>query len=153
MPDVPPPEGAGLSERNRARLAALSRSLPGPFTAEDAAPVLGVGHAEAAGLLGHLAAQGWLSRVRRGLFSVVPLDAVAPSKWRADPWLVADKLFAPCYIGGWSACEHWNLTEQLFRSIVVVTAVPQRTVHKTIQGTDFRLAVRKPAAIFGTRPV
>lgn len=153
MPEVPLPDGAGLSERNRARLAALNRSLPGPFTADDAGSVLGVDHAEAARLLGHLASQGWLSRVRRGLFSVVPLDAITPSEWRADPWLVADRVFSPCYIGGWSACEQWDLTEQLFRSIVVVTAAPQRTVHQTIQGTEFRIAVRKPETIFGTRPV
>lgn len=144
---------SGLNERNRARLSTLHRTLPGPFTADEAALALKVERSEAANLLGYLASKGWLSRVRRGLFTVVPLEADAPTLWRADPWLIAASVFEPCYIGGWSACEHWGLTEQLFRSIVVVTTQPQRTKHPMIQGNEFLVAVRKPEALFGTRPV
>jgi predicted transcriptional regulator of viral defense system len=114
---------------------------------------LGVPRSDAARLVGYLASKGWLSRVRRGLFALVPLEADRPAEWRADPWLVAAHVFAPCYIGGWSACEHWSLTEQLFRSVVVITARPQRSTHATIQGTDYRVAVRKREALFGSRPV
>lgn len=144
---------SGLGPKNRARLSALHRSLAGPFAAEDAAEVLGTSRGEAAKILGYLASKGWLSRVRRGLFTAVPLEADEPKHWRADPWLVAARVFAPCYIAGWSACEHWNLTEQLFRSVVVVSAHPQRTARTTVQGTDFRVATRRPDALFGTRPV
>jgi hypothetical protein len=35
----------------------------------------------------------------------------------ATVWLVAHKLFSPCYIGGWIAAHHWGLTEQIFNSI------------------------------------
>jgi predicted transcriptional regulator of viral defense system len=38
-----------------------------------------------------------------------------------DPWSVAMTMFAPCYIGGWSAAEHLGLTEQIFRSVCVMT--------------------------------
>lgn len=150
MADIP---AAGLSATNRERLAVLHRALPGPFTAEDAAAALGMSRPEAARVAGYLASKGWLSRVRRGLFTVVPLEADAPEVWRADPWLVATRVFAPCYIGGWSACEHWGLTEQLFRSILVVSAEPQRQAQVTVQGTEFRVVTRKPDAIFGTRRV
>jgi len=138
---------------NRERLAVLHRALPGPFTADDAAAALGVSREEAARIAGYLASKGWLARVRRGLFTVVPLEADAPEDWRADPWLVAGRVFAPCYIGGWSACEHWSLTEQLFRSIVVVSAEPQRRAEVTVQGTGFRVVTRKPDTLFGTRRV
>lgn len=144
---------AGLGGQNRVRLAALHRALEGPFDADDAAEALGVPRAEAARVVGYLASKGWLSRVRRGLFVVVPLEAEAPACWRADEWLIAASVFSPCYIGGWSACEHWSLTEQLFRSTVVVTAQPQRSAHQTIQGNAYRVAVRQPDALFGTRPV
>jgi predicted transcriptional regulator of viral defense system len=151
MVDVP--KTTGLGAANRARLAVLHRSLPGPFTADDAAAALGVPRAEAARIAGYLASKGWLSRVRRGLFTVVPLEADVPEAWRADPWLVAAQVFAPCYIGGWSACEHWSLTEQLFRSVLVVSRAPQRRTQVTVQGTDFHVVTRKPAALFGTRTV
>lgn len=151
MHDVRSPRGLG--PKNRSRLAVLHRALIGPFTAEDAAAVLGTSRDEAAKILGYLASKGWLSRVRRGLFIAVPLEAESPEDWRADPWLVAGRVFAPCYVGGWSACEHWNLTEQLFRSVVVVSARPQRAAHITVQGTEFRVATRQPRTLFGTRPV
>lgn len=147
------PIATGLGAENRERLAVLHRALAGPFTADDAAKALGVSRAEAARIAGYLASKGWLSRVRRGLFIVVPLEADVPEAWRADPWLVAARVFAPCYIGGWSACEHWGLTEQLFRSILVVSAEPQRRARVTVQGTEFRVATRKPGALFGTRKV
>jgi predicted transcriptional regulator of viral defense system len=131
----------------------LHRVLPGPFTAGDAAAALEIPRDEAARIVGYLASKGWLSRVRRGLFTVVPLEADVPEEWRADPWLVAARVFAPCYIGGWSACEQWGLTEQLFRSVLVVSAAPQRSAMTTVQGTEFRVATRQPDAIFGTRKV
>jgi len=150
MRDIP---ATGLGAKNRERLAVLHRALPGPFTAEDAAAALGVSRAEAARIAGYLATKGWLSRIRRGMFTVVPLEADVPEAWRADPWLVAARVFAPCYIGGWSACEHWGLTEQLFRSILVVSAEPQRRAQVTVQGTEFRVATRKPDALFATRKI
>lgn len=151
MPDVP--RLKGLGPENRKRLMVLHRTLPGPFAAEDAATALGIPRDEAARIAGYLASKGWLSRVRRGLFTVVPLEADVPEDWRADPWLVAARVFAPCYIGGWSACEHWGLTEQLFRSVLIVSATPQRSARVTVQGTAFRVATRQPDALFGTRKV
>jgi predicted transcriptional regulator of viral defense system len=143
----------GLGPRHRERLAAMHRSLPGPFTADDAAVTLGIPREEAARIVGYLASKGWLSRIRRGLFTVVPLEAVTPEAWRADPWLVAARLFEPCYVGGWSACEHWSLTEQLFRAILVVTSTPQRKAEITVQGTPFRVVTRSKKLLFGTRRV
>ena len=150
MRDVPL---AGLGATNRERLALLHRALPGPFTAQEASEALEVSPDEAARITGYLASKGWLSRVQRGLFTVVPLEAEVPEAWRADPWLVAARVFAPCYIGGWSACEHWGLTEQLFRSVLVVSAKPQRRAQTTVQGTEFRVATRKLDTLFGSRKV
>jgi predicted transcriptional regulator of viral defense system len=87
-----------------------------------------------------LAEAGWLRRVRRGLYLVLPLEANAELATTVeDPWVLADELFAPCYIGGWSAAEHWGLTEQIFRSVFVVTAAPIRRRSETTAGVDFRV--------------
>lgn len=147
------PTLAGISQVYRGHLSALTRAFDGPFTAEEAAAVLAVDAATAARVTGYLASRGWLARIRRGLFAPVPLEATAPAEWRADPWLVAARVFDPCYIGGWSACEHWGLTEQLFRDVLVVTAQPQRTSKVQLQGADFHVVARQPAALFGTRGV
>lgn len=61
----------------------------------------------------------WLARVRRGAYVPVPIESPSADVALEDPWSVAMTTFAPCYMGGWSAAEHWGLTEQIFRSVCV----------------------------------
>jgi predicted transcriptional regulator of viral defense system len=127
--------------------------LAGPFTAAEASDIWGMNAARGRRLVAHFAAHGWLSRIRRDLYVTVPLEASAPSEWREDPWIVAARTFEPGYIGGWSACEHWGLTEQLFRDVVVVTARHVRDRHPTIQETTYRLKLVSDDELFGTEVV
>ncbi len=144
---------SGIERSNRLLLDTLHHTATGPFTAAEAAALLSVSLPRARRLLSYLASRGWLARVRRGLYTLVPLGATVPAQWREDPWVVATKTFAPCYIGGWSAGEHWGLTEQIFRDIVVVTGTAVRERRVTLQGTPFRLTFLRPSMHFGTRPV
>jgi predicted transcriptional regulator of viral defense system len=127
--------------------------MTGAFGAAEASQVLGMGHEETSRLLVYLARRGWLSRVRRGLYVAVPLDARRPGEWVEDPWVVAGRIFSPCYIGGWSACAYWDLTEQVFRTLVVVTGRRVRHRDVEIQGLPFHLTVRASGALFGAVPV
>src|SRR6266851_2739299 len=144
---------AGISQRNRALLEQLHRRAKGAFDVAEAARILGMGHDDTSQLLVYLARRGWLSRVRRGLYVAVPLDARRSGEWVEDSWVVAERVFSPCYIGGWSACEYWDLTEQLFRTLLVVTARKVRHRNVEIQGIPFHLTVRSGEALFGTVPV
>ncbi len=141
----------GIRAENRERLELLHRACAGPVTPAEAALALDLPHAQARRFLAYLAARGWLSRVRRGLYALVPLGASEPSEWREDPWIVAARTFAPCYIGGWTACEHWGLTEQVFRDIVIITASSTRQSRRVVQDVTFRLRHRKANQLFGTR--
>ena len=144
----------GISQGNRQRLLLLHRELQSPFTVEAAMACWSMDRTETQRRLAHLAAQGWLVRVMQGWYATVPLDAAQPGLWRVEPWVVATKVFAPCYIGGWSACEHWGLTEQLFRSVVVFTAAAHlRTRRPLIQETEYVLKVVAQEKLFGTRAV
>jgi predicted transcriptional regulator of viral defense system len=104
--------------------------------------------------LAALARRGWLRRVRRGLYLVLPLEVggTAPTTVE-DPWVLALELFAPCYIGGWSAAGHWGLTEQLFRSTFVVSARRLRRTTERILGTEFRLVGVPPRRLKGIATV
>ena len=139
----------GISGRNRAYLETLHRGLREPFGSEEAAEILELSRERASRLLRHLAAQGWLARVKQGLYTPVPLEARTSGDWIEDPWLVASKTFEPCFIGGWSACEHWGLTEQIFNEIAVVAAKRIRDRRPTIQGTRFRVKVVEDSQLFG----
>lgn len=144
---------AGLSRENREFVARLHRALPGPFTPADAAAAAGVDHARAARLLRHLASQGWVARLQRGLYTTVPLEAEDPEGWGADPWAVAATALAPSYIGGWTALHHWDLTDQIFSTTVVITSRPVARRQRTIGTARLELRHRPESALFGTRRV
>ncbi len=145
--------GAGIGLRNRAALDKIHRTFSRPFSVTEASHELKLSNARTRKLLSHLATGGWLSRVRRDLYSPVPLGATSPGEWRADPWVVATATFTPGYIGGWTASEYWHFTDQLFRDIVVVTCRRVRSRAAAIQGTRFHLKVISLKNKFGTSPV
>jgi predicted transcriptional regulator of viral defense system len=121
-----------------AKLAKASRG--GLISLAEGAAALSVPRSGAALQFSRLARRGWLQRVRRGLYLVRPID-VAPDQHAMpeDPWVLAHEVFSPCYIGGWSAAEHWGLTEQLFRSTLVVTGATARLTNVTLAGHTFRI--------------
>lgn len=140
----------GITHPNRKLLDELHRSSKAPFTVREAAAVLGSDYGRTKWLLAYWTSHGWLSRIRRGLYVTVPLGAKNPAAWSEDPWIVAMRVFEPCYIGGWSACEHWNFTEQIFRGVVIVTSRPARRRHLQVKGTPFVLKTVKADRLFGT---
>lgn len=149
---VYPPSG-GISGRNRRHLEVLHREFRGPFGADEVADRLGVPPGRASRLLRHLASQGWLTRVAHGLYVSVPLEARASGQWIEDPWVVGSKVFAPCFIAGWSACEHWGLTDQIFNEVAVITAKPVRRKRQSIQRTTFVVRQVAPDQMFGTKAI
>ncbi len=146
-------EAHGITEKNRERLEVLHRRMKGPFSVSESAAVWSVDPARARRLMAYLAASGWLSRVRRNSYVTVPLGATSPKQWHEDPWIVASKTFAPCYLGGWTACEHWGLTEQIFREMIVFSTRRVRHRAEEIQGTRFRIKVIAKSRMFGLEGV
>lgn len=144
---------AGIGPANRAHLESLHRGTSGPFSVEDAAALLGLSRENTARLLGYLARRGWLTRIRRGLYLTVPLAARRSGEWVEDPWVLASRVFAPCYIAGWSACEYWDFTEQLFRTTLVISSTRFRQSAHVLQGLRFEVSSRPPEMLFGTRAV
>ena len=120
------------TERRRARLATVLRQGGDFVTLDDAAAALGIGRIDAAKLLARWQEQGWLRRVRRGLYVPVPLTTGRGDQVIEDPWTLVPELFEPGYVGGASAAQHWDLTEQMFRSVFVYTARPVRRAQQTI---------------------
>ena len=130
---------SGISEKNRRLLDDLNRILHGPFSIKDASKIIKIPLSETRVFLAYFARKGWLSRVRQGLYITVPLGTINPSDYKESPWIVANRVFSPCYIGGWSAAEHWNLTDQLFNSVMVFTLRKFRNKKNLIQGTEYIL--------------
>ncbi|MEP7097632.1 MAG: type IV toxin-antitoxin system AbiEi family antitoxin domain-containing protein, partial [Dokdonella sp.] len=130
---------SGLSATSREQLSKLLRDGPSVLTAGDAADALGMTHTVAARKLAAWSRAGWLARVRRGAYVPVPIESASTDIALDDPWSVATAVFAPCYIGCWSAAEHWGLTEQIFRSLCVMTTTRPRNRKPVLRKARFEL--------------
>ena len=105
------------SATGRDRLSTVLRRSGELVTVDDAAEALGVERTVAAKTLARWNRQGWLKRLRRGLYAPVPLAASSTDHAIEDIWTVVPQIFDPAYVGGLSAAHHWDLTEQLFRTV------------------------------------
>lgn len=152
MLDIPrSSESSRFSSQARARLSAVLQASKDLVTIDDAMKALAVDRTATAKLLARWQRQGWLKRVSRGIYAPIPLDALTTEQVLKDPWVLVPALFAPGYIGGWTAAEHWDLTEQLFCSIFVFTARSFRKKEQTVQGASFTLRHIPEEALFGTK--
>ncbi len=139
--------------QGRQQLAQLVAGAGDVIQVTDAARVLDLDRTAAAKTLARWTAQGWLRRVRRGVYVPVTLDTLCSEHVLDDPWVLVPGLFAPAYVGGRTAAEFWDLTEQLFNDIVVLTAQSIRQKSQRRHGATFTLKHVQERKIFGTKPV
>lgn len=142
----PIPEG-------RRQLGELIRETGDVIGIDDAVRVLDVDRVQAAQTLARWTKQGWLRRVGHGHYVPASLDSLTSERVLDDPWVLVPALFAPAYVGGRSAAHHWDLTEQLFNDIVVLTTRPLRSKSEQRHGVTFTLKHIHPNKLFGTKPV
>lgn len=131
----------------------MNRTQKGPFSIADASKALGIPKEQGGIFLAYFAYKGWLSRIKPGLYITVPLESVNPNEHKENAWIVANHVFEPCYIGGWSAAEYWEFTDQIFNSIVVFTLRKFRNKRMIIQGTEYLLKFRNPKYFGKTKTI
>ena len=137
----------------RQRLVSVVRAAGDVIQIADVVRTLSVGRSDAAKLLSRWTRQGWLRRVGPGAYVPASLDSLGSEHVLTDPWVLVPALYSPAYIGGWTAAQHWDLTEQLFRDILVMTAQPVREIRQTRHGAEFALRHVPEAKIFGTKSI
>jgi predicted transcriptional regulator of viral defense system len=148
----PSSDPATLPE-GRKRMAALVGGSGDVIGVDDAVRLLGFDRHAAAKVLARWTTQGWLRRVGRGAYVPASLDSLASEHVLTDPWVLIPSLFGPAYVGGRTAAEHWDLTEQIFTDIVVLTTRSLRTRSQQRHGVTFTLKHIDDANLFGTKAV
>ena len=144
---------SGLGKVDRERIASIIHGTKGTISVTEVAEILGVSPTDAAKMLARWTKKGWFSRIRRGLYIRVPLESRTADVSLEDPWIIAERLYSPCYVGGWSAAEHWGLTEQIFRTVVVLTTQKPKDRTPMIKGTGFLLRTVSGKLMFGLKAV
>lgn len=138
---------------SRARLAAVLRATKEVVSIDATARTLDLDRTAAAKLLSRWREQGWLRRVGQGLYVPVPLDLAGSAQVVEDPWVLVPTLFGECYIGGWTAAHHWDLTEQLFNETVVFTTKRISAKRVKAQGVGFLLHHTAQKRLFGLKAI
>jgi len=136
---------------NRQRLTLLVSGAGDVVRVDDAVRLLHLDRTNAAKLLARWTSQGWLRRVSRGAYVPASLDTLGNAHVVNDPWVLVPSLFSPGYVGGRTAAEHWDLTEQMFNDIVVITSQSVRQKTQRLHGTTFTIKHIAPTKIFGTK--
>lgn len=139
--------------QGRSRLVRVLSAAGDVIHVDDVVAALQLDRTAAAQRLSRWVEQGWLSRVGRGAYVAASIDTLGSDRVLDDPWVLVPALFAPAYIGGRTAAEHWDLTEQLFKDILVMTAQAVRQKRQERHGTLFSLKHIDERKLFGTKSV
>lgn len=142
-----------IRQSGKSRLAAVINASGDVLRIADVETTLTVSRTKAAKLLSRWAEQGLLRRVGIGAYVPVQLALRESEQVVEDPWILVPALFDPAYIGGRTAAEHWDLTEQIFRDILVFTTRAVRKKLVESQGAIFSLKHVKKDHFFGTKTV
>lgn len=143
----------GLSRKERELISLFSANEKVIISAEDIIENRHCTREQANQILFKLYRKGWIQRIKRGVYSIVPISSLSATPMVEESWSLATQVFEPAYISGWSAAEHWDLTEQIFNNISLVTQKPQRkSVHK-VGGVKCRVLEKKSNQFFGLRTI
>jgi predicted transcriptional regulator of viral defense system len=137
--------------RQTARLlAGLYDRSQSTFALADAQEITGLSSHLASSLLHKAVRRGLFSRLKPGVFVIVPPELGSATEYAGDPYLTARSLAgsAPCFISHASAMEiHRMVTQPQF---AVFASSSKRLRSRTVHGTEFRFIFIQPEHYFGT---
>lgn len=125
--------------QGRAQLVRVLSAAGDVIHVDDVASALQLNRTAAAQRLSRWTEQSWLRRVGRGAYVAAAINTMGSDHVLDDPWVLVPALFAPAYVGGRTAAEHWDLTEQIFKDVVVMTGQTVRKKRQERHGIVFSL--------------
>jgi predicted transcriptional regulator of viral defense system len=140
----------GLSTRESRLLARLAGAGHQIISVDEIETTLEVPPNTAREIASRLTEKGWLDRLFPGTYLIVPLSAGEEAVYTTHEYLIAAHVAEPMYIGYYSALSHHGLTEQVPRSVYVVT--PTRAQSREIHGVPYRVTTVTERKFFGFEP-
>ena len=131
-------------------LAGLYDQGRSTFTLADAEDITGLSPQLASSLIQKAVRRGLVSRLKRGVFVIIPPTLGSTAEYAGDPYLTARSLAgnAPCFISHASAMEIHRMVTQ--PQLVVFASSSKRLPSRTLYGTEFRFIYIQPKHYFGT---
>ena len=137
-----------LSSREVEFLTSLASEGREIFTIDEARTHWGDGHTTRK-RLAHLQKKGWLKRLERGTYLIVPLEAGPERSWSEHALVIAAHLLQPSAVAYWSALHYWRLSEQAPRVVFVQSTARKSTAEKQVLGVTYRFITVVERKFFG----
>ncbi|MDA8220047.1 MAG: hypothetical protein M0Z94_20790 [Dehalococcoidales bacterium] len=130
-------------------ITALHEKRRTVFTVADAQEITGLGPKSARNFLGKLVQRGIATRLKPGLFNLVPFDLGREREYLGNPYVVARELAGghDYYVSHASAMDIHGMVTQ--PQLVVYATSPAPLRGRTILGAEFRFIRCKPEHMFG----
>jgi predicted transcriptional regulator of viral defense system len=144
---------AGIGKSYRTKLSRVLERHSGVLTPAVVGTVLELSTQESGRLLARWHKNGWVQRVKRGVYLPVSLSSTSTDPVVEEPYLIADSIYGPGYIGGFSAVKHWDLSEQIIETINYFTLKKVRDRSPSHGGVKFHLKTISQKKFFGMKPL
>jgi predicted transcriptional regulator of viral defense system len=123
------------------------------FTYEDAVKVYGSSNRRLRELLSTLVKRGWLQRIEKGKYLILPFEAGREREWTEHEFIIASYLIKPYYIGFRSALNYFGYTEQISRTVFVVSTSRKLKSSMEISGVTYRFVFISKHKFFGAKQI
>jgi len=137
-----------LSNVEASLLTGLAGKEKNIFSTRDAYRILGPGK-PTRDTLDRLVKKGWLKRIEKGKYLIVPLEAGPERVWTEDAFVIGGHLVSPSMVAYWSALSYWNLTDQVPRITFLQTPARKENRTPVVMGMQFRIVRVKEERFFG----
>lgn len=144
---------SGIGKAYRAKLSRVLEQSPNLLTPGLVAQVLEVSAQEAGRLLSRWNDNGWVHRIKRGVYVPASLSSTSTKPVIEEPFLIADSLYAPGYVGGFSAVKHWDFSDQITETTTYFTRNVVRERNPTHAGVRILLKTITEKRFFGFKSI
>lgn len=122
------------------------------FTKGDALRLLGIKEGSVAVTLSRLERAGWIERIERGKYMVIPLGE-RKGQYTVNEFLLASILAPTGSIAYWSSLNYHGLTEQIPTTVFVQTTKKKKRASREIFGVRYRFVLIKKERYFGLEEI
>ncbi len=122
------------------------------FTYADAAQIYG-DKPGLRGMLSSLVKSGWLQRIEKGKYLILPLEAGSSGQWSEHEFVVASYLIQPYYIGFQSALNYYGYSEKVSKTVYIVSTRRKLKPIVNISGVNYQFVNLDKRKVYGINKV
>src|SRR4030043_2268750 len=134
-------------------LTEITRQGKRIFTYEDAVKAYGSSNRRLRELLSTLVKRGWLQRIEKGKYLILPFEAGREREWTEHEFIIASYLIEPYYIGFRSALNYFGYTEQVSRTVFIASTRRKLKSSLEISGVTYRFVYMPDRRFFGAKEI